>query len=241
MRGHRGARQPDGARHVAHRRARGRLRPAGDVQHGGRRGRGRGSPTCGTRTTAPASACCAREAPVDAIRWFDVDPCYVFHPLNAYDDGDRVVLDVVRHPKMFATDLRGPNDGAPTLWRWIVDLTAGQVKEEQLDDLAVEFPRVDERVVGRRAPLGAHEPGAPRRRGSTSRHRVGGRRHRPLRPRQRAREVHDVGRGHGAGEAVFIAPQRRRRGGRRLGHGLRLRRRRGHHRPRDPRRRRPHR
>src|SRR6476659_4511377 len=33
----------------------------------------------------------AREAPVDAIRWFDVDPCYVFHPLNAYDDGDRVV------------------------------------------------------------------------------------------------------------------------------------------------------
>src|SRR3546814_13877180 len=25
------------------------------------------------------------------VRWFDVSPCYVFHPPNAYDDGDRVV------------------------------------------------------------------------------------------------------------------------------------------------------
>ena len=32
------------------------------------------------------------------VRWFEVEPCYVFHPMNAYDDGDRVVLDVVRYP-----------------------------------------------------------------------------------------------------------------------------------------------
>jgi carotenoid cleavage dioxygenase len=83
------------------------------------------------------------------VRWFDVEPCYVFHPLNAYDDGDRVVLDVVRHPRMFATDQHGPNEGAPTLWRWTVDLVAGSVAEEQLSDRAQEFPRVDERVVSR--------------------------------------------------------------------------------------------
>ena len=46
------------------------------------------------------------------VRWFDIEPCYVFHPLNAYDleDGS-VVLDAVRHPKMFATDVHGPNEG----------------------------------------------------------------------------------------------------------------------------------
>ncbi len=55
------------------------------------------------------------------VRWFEVGPCYVFHPLNAFDDGTRVVLDVVRHPKMFAHDTRGPNDGAPVLWRWTID------------------------------------------------------------------------------------------------------------------------
>ena len=146
----------------------------------------------------------AREAPVDAIRWFDVDPCYVFHPLNAYDEGDRVVLDVVRHPKMFATDLRGPNDGAPTLWRWIVDLTAGQVKEEQLDDLAVEFPRVDERVVGRRHrwALANQVPRGDEGDRADTEFEAGGIVRYDL--DTGAREVRDVGRGRGAGEAVFI-------------------------------------
>ncbi|MCU1452190.1 MAG: carotenoid cleavage dioxygenase [Acidimicrobiales bacterium] len=90
------------------------------------------------------------EAEADAVRWFEVDPCFVFHPLNAFEDGDHVVLDVVRHPKMFATDRRGPNEGPPSLWRWTLDLGSGAVKEEQLDDRTIEFPRVDERVVGRR-------------------------------------------------------------------------------------------
>lgn len=85
----------------------------------------------------------------DEVEWFEVEPCYVFHPLNAHDDGDSVVLDVIRHPRMFDRDRHGPNEGAPSLWRWTVDRAAGRVHEEQLDDRAVEFPRVDERLVGR--------------------------------------------------------------------------------------------
>jgi carotenoid cleavage dioxygenase len=83
-----------------------------------------------------------------------VEPCYVFHPLNAYDDGDKVVVDVVRHPKMFDTHRRGPDEGAPSLDRWTVDLAAGKVLEERLDDRGQEFPRVDERVVSRRHRYG---------------------------------------------------------------------------------------
>jgi carotenoid cleavage dioxygenase-like enzyme len=83
------------------------------------------------------------------VRWFDVEPCYVFHPLNAHDEGDTVVLDVVRHPKMFAEHTLGPDDGAPMLWRWTIDPGAGTVHEEQLSDRPMEFPRVDERLVGR--------------------------------------------------------------------------------------------
>jgi carotenoid cleavage dioxygenase len=90
-----------------------------------------------------------REGTNADVRWFEVEPCYVFHPLNAYDDGDRVVLDVIRHPRMFDHDRLGPNEGAPSLWRWTVDLSSGMVKEEQLSDRAEEFPRVDERVVSR--------------------------------------------------------------------------------------------
>ena len=39
----------------------------------------------------------AREGDGTDIRWYDVEPCYVFHPLNAYDDGEDLVLDLVRH------------------------------------------------------------------------------------------------------------------------------------------------
>ena len=42
-----------------------------------------------------------REGTAADIRWFDVNACYVFHPLNAYDEADRIVLDVVRHPSVF--------------------------------------------------------------------------------------------------------------------------------------------
>jgi carotenoid cleavage oxygenase len=83
------------------------------------------------------------------VRWFDVEPCYVFHPMNAYDDGDTIVIDVVRHPKVFDTEHLGPNAGAPTLDRWTVDLADGKVRESRWDDRAQEFPRVDERRVGK--------------------------------------------------------------------------------------------
>ena len=83
------------------------------------------------------------------VRWFEVSPCYVFHPLNAHDDGDRVVLDVVRYDRMFDQRRLGPDDSAPLLWRWTIDLTTGTVAEEQLGDQPMEFPRVDERLVGR--------------------------------------------------------------------------------------------
>ena len=83
------------------------------------------------------------------VRWFEVAPCYVFHPLNAHDDGDRVVLDVVRYDRMFDRERLGPDDASPLLWRWTLDTATGTVTEEQLSDQPMEFPRVDERLVGR--------------------------------------------------------------------------------------------
>jgi carotenoid cleavage dioxygenase len=73
----------------------------------------------------------------------------VFHPLNAHDDGDKVVLDVVRYDRMFDAKRLGPDDSAPLLWRWTIDTATGTVREEQLSDQPMEFPRVDDRVVGR--------------------------------------------------------------------------------------------
>lgn len=91
-----------------------------------------------------------REGEASEIVWCEVDPCYVFHSMNAYDDADgRVVLDVARHPKMFDQDMRGPSEGSPILERWLIDPKGGPVKTNVVDDRPQEFPRTDERRVGR--------------------------------------------------------------------------------------------
>jgi carotenoid cleavage dioxygenase len=90
-----------------------------------------------------------REGGSEDVRWFDVEPCYVLHALNAYEDGDRLVLDVTRWPKMFDEYHDGPRDEVPRLDRWTVDLAAGKVTEETLDDRLQEFPRIDDRLAGR--------------------------------------------------------------------------------------------
>lgn len=85
----------------------------------------------------------------DAV-WAEVEPCFVFHPMNAFEDeAGRVVVDLVRHPRMFDRELRGPSEGSPTLERWTLDPHGGPVKEECLDDRGQEFPRIDDRRTGR--------------------------------------------------------------------------------------------
>jgi carotenoid cleavage dioxygenase len=89
------------------------------------------------------------------VRWVDIEPCYVFHPLNAYDlDDGRVVLDAVRHPKMFDKDKLGPNEGATRLERWTIDPVEGKVVEETIDDRYQEFPRLNESYQGMRNRYG---------------------------------------------------------------------------------------
>jgi carotenoid cleavage dioxygenase len=95
-----------------------------------------------------------REGDAADIRWFEVEPCMVFHALNAYDIEGGVVIDVVRHPSMFRTDMHGPDEGPASLDRWTIDFAAGKVREERLDDHGQEFPRMDERLVGKRHRYG---------------------------------------------------------------------------------------
>jgi carotenoid cleavage dioxygenase len=67
-------------------------------------------------------------------RWFAVDPCYVFQSANAYDDGDRVVLDATAHPRAFDTAPGAARAvaGPPCLRRWTLDLRTGAVRSRPL-------------------------------------------------------------------------------------------------------------
>jgi len=90
------------------------------------------------------------------VRWFEVEPCYVFHPMNAYDDEHegtcRVVVDTARYESLWR-DTTNRFEPAK-LHRWVFDLDAGTVRETPLDDRTIEFPRVDERRTGARHRYG---------------------------------------------------------------------------------------
>ncbi|PXX60437.1 carotenoid cleavage dioxygenase [Nocardia tenerifensis] len=93
-----------------------------------------------------------RDDPHGAVRWFPIEPCYVFHTLNAHDEPGRIVLYVMRYPQLWRDESHTFEKS--TLWRWTIDLAAGTVAEEQLDDRVAEFPRVDDRLVGLDSRIG---------------------------------------------------------------------------------------
>lgn len=90
-----------------------------------------------------------RNAPGDSIIWCDVDPCYVFHPANAFVDGaGRIIVDVCAHDRMFAESTFGPDSQSVPFERWTIDIAAQKVDRKVIDARPQEFPRYDERRTG---------------------------------------------------------------------------------------------
>ena len=96
----------------------------------------------------------------DDARWFEMDNCYVVHFFNAFESGTTIE---VRAPRM--ADMPGgfefEQPGAasePMPWRWVLNLETGQVTDEQTDDLPGEFPRINEKYLGRKTRYGYECP-----------------------------------------------------------------------------------
>ena len=91
-----------------------------------------------------------REGKGSDIVWCGVDPCYVFHPCNAYETDDgKVIVDVAAHDTMFAQSTQGPDSKTVTFERWTIDPGARRVERKVIDDQPQEFPRCDDRRLGK--------------------------------------------------------------------------------------------
>jgi carotenoid cleavage dioxygenase-like enzyme len=102
-----------------------------------------------------------RDRGVASLRWFRAGNCYVFHVLNAWDEGNTIVADVIQYdePPLFPRADGRPSDPGATrgrLVRWTLDLDAGTeaFKRSELDGMTGEFPRLDERRSGLRNRFG---------------------------------------------------------------------------------------
>jgi len=96
------------------------------------------------------------------VRWFEAAPTYVLHWLNAYEEGDEIVLDGYFQE----VPTPGPKQDAPPgyehmmgyldeysfrskLHRWRFNLKDGTTHEERLDDRVLEFGMINARFAGR--------------------------------------------------------------------------------------------
>jgi carotenoid cleavage dioxygenase len=96
-----------------------------------------------------------RKGTDDDLVWITMDPSYVFHVVNAFDEGENTVLDVLRYDSVFETAPGEPiTRSLPSLHRWTIDPVANRVREERLDDTPVEFPRIDPAAAGTRQRYG---------------------------------------------------------------------------------------
>jgi carotenoid cleavage dioxygenase-like enzyme len=96
------------------------------------------------------------------ITWFEADPTYVLHFINAYEDGDEIVLE-----GFFQDNPEPPDPGTGSMYqrmfrflsqdtmgarlhRWRLNLVTGLTKEERLTDTVTEFGMINGRHAGRK-------------------------------------------------------------------------------------------
>ena len=109
-------------------------------------------PECGARLGVMP-----RDGNNSDVRWFDIDPCFVFHSFNSFEEGNKIVLYVSRQQEAMVggfKDIYGGETTVARLWRWVIDLDTGMVSEEQLDDGACDFPRVNDNRIGLHSDFG---------------------------------------------------------------------------------------
>ena len=97
------------------------------------------------------------------VRWFETDPCYIYHVINAWEDGDEVVMQACRMVPNGLAPNRAYGPYAPMVavlalhavpWEWRMNLKTGAVRQRQIDDRIGEFPMVNLDRAGRPTQFG---------------------------------------------------------------------------------------
>lgn len=97
-----------------------------------------------------------RGAPQTGIRWFEASPTYVLHWLNAWEEGDEIVMHGYHQKTPMPKggydntgNTLGPERYGPTLYEWRLNLTTGRTTERRLDERLLEFGMINAEYLGR--------------------------------------------------------------------------------------------
>lgn len=96
------------------------------------------------------------------VRWFEAEPCYIYHTINCWEEGDEIVMDCCVNFNPTPQQKLPPN-ATPAeklnaylrlnayLHRYRFNLKTGETKEYRLDDLEREFPLMNSQYLGRKS------------------------------------------------------------------------------------------
>ncbi|MEV5508894.1 carotenoid oxygenase family protein [Streptomyces orinoci] len=108
-----------------------------------------------------------REGGAGRVRWLEIEPCYVFHAMNAHERDGLITVHLVRYDRFFDLTRPAPFRQPAYLERWTVATADGTVRRLELDERPVEFPRVDPRrlTLPHRFGYAVHQPAGEERTG----------------------------------------------------------------------------
>lgn len=84
------------------------------------------------------------------IKWFEVETCFVFHTLNAYENPNNlseIIVEATRTESIWETDTYDI-DKEFFPYRWKFNLDTGVVTEDVIDDLTADFGKINPNVQG---------------------------------------------------------------------------------------------
>ncbi|MGA7326129.1 MAG: carotenoid oxygenase family protein [Rhodomicrobium sp.] len=85
----------------------------------------------------------------ESLRWAEIEPCFVYHVANAYEEEDgTIVADTAWYKEHWRDGPSNTNFETAALRRWRIPPHASKASEEPIDDLAVEFPRINDGHAG---------------------------------------------------------------------------------------------
>ena len=82
------------------------------------------------------------------MQWFDVPTCFIFHTMNAYEEGDTIVLDAARYDSLWVKGSGDFNHPA-YLSRFTLKLGDGSAAVERVNAQPLEFPQINRAHWGR--------------------------------------------------------------------------------------------
>jgi carotenoid cleavage dioxygenase-like enzyme len=88
-----------------------------------------------------------RDGDSDRVRWFPMENRFAMHFVNAYTDGDEVIVDYI-HRDSFNLETAAGIQQSPTLHRCVIETGHGVVRDEEFDPTPVELPCIDDRRAG---------------------------------------------------------------------------------------------